>query len=106
MNAVHTLALILVVAAVTQVTRWLPFWLFAGRDLPPWVIRLGKALPPVVMASLVVYCLKAAPFSPPDQAAAALGCAALVAVVQWRGKNTLLSIALGTGLYMVLLRLL
>ena len=63
MNAVHTLALILVVAAVTQVTRWLPFWLFAGRDLPPWVIRLGKALPPAVMASLVVYCLSRALFA-------------------------------------------
>ena len=106
MSATNTLALILVVAAVTQVTRWLPFWLFGGRQPPPWVVRLGKALPPAVMAALVVYCLRAAPFSLPGQAAAALISAALVAVIQWRGENTLISVALGTGLYMLLIRVL
>lgn len=104
MNAIHTLAMILVVAAVTQLTRWLPFWLFGGRRVPGWVNKLGRALPPAIMAALVVYCLKAVPFGALGQAEAALIAVALVALAQWFGKNTLISIALGTALYMVLIR--
>lgn len=106
MNTAYALAMILVVAAVTQLTRWLPFWLFGGRRVPAWVARLGRALPPAIMAALVVYCLKAVPFGSLSQAGAALIAAALVALTQWLGKNTLVSIAAGTAIYMVLIRVL
>ena len=55
----QTLAMILAVAAGTQLTRWLPFWLFPeSREPPPVVTYLGRVLPAAVMGLLVVYCLK------------------------------------------------
>lgn len=105
MSKMNALLMILVVAAVTLFTRWLPFWLFGGKKVPALIKRLGRALPPAIMAALVVYCLKSAPSGTLSMGAAALFSVALVAVVQWFGKNTFISIALGTALYMVLLRM-
>lgn len=86
--------------------RALPFLAFrAGRAMPPWLERLGKALPSAIMAVLVVYCLKdlATDFAAtgPPQVLAVL---AVAATYKWR-HNTLLSIAAGTLLYMLLLPL-
>lgn len=50
---------ILVVAACTFLTRFLPFALFGGgKEVPALVKNLGDLLPPAVIAILVVYCLK------------------------------------------------
>ena len=55
----QTLAMIWAVAAGTQITRWLPFWLFPeNKEPPPVVAYLGRVLPAAVMGLLVVYCLK------------------------------------------------
>ena len=55
----QTLGMILAVAAGTQLTRWLPFWLFPEKKAPPPVVMyLGKVLPPAMMGLLVIYCLK------------------------------------------------
>ena len=55
----QTVAIILAVAAGTQITRWLPFWLFPEKKDPPAVVLyLGRVLPAAVMGLLVVYCLK------------------------------------------------
>ena len=55
----RSLLIILVVAAVTLVTRALPFLLFRNPERTPRaVVYLGKVLPPATMAMLVVYCLK------------------------------------------------
>ena len=106
MNAeLHTLLLILVCAAVTVVVRALPF-LALGRDgrTPAPVRRLGERLPPAIMAILVVYCLRSVEFSALAGWLPALAAgAATVALHLWR-RNTLLSIAGGTVLYMLLLR--
>ena len=59
LSPVQTLGIILAVAAGTQLTRWLPFWLFPEKKAPPPVVTyLGKVLPPAMMGLLVVYCLK------------------------------------------------
>jgi len=89
----------------TMVTRFLPFILFPdGRKAPQFITYLGKALPYSVVAFLVVYCLKgvdlrAFPHGAPE--AAAIGAMALLHV--WR-KDTLLSIAAGTAIYMFLVQ--
>ena len=50
---------ILAVAAGTQLTRWLPFWLFPEKKEPPAIVTyLGRVLPDATMGLLVVYCLK------------------------------------------------
>lgn len=101
----HTLLLILVTALVTIGLRALPFAALGRGGQPPALVRrLGTRLPPAVMAILVVYCLRGMEFSAPagwmPAAAASL---AVVALHLWR-RSTLLSIAGGTVLYMLLLR--
>ena len=59
LTPMQTLAIILAVAAGTQLTRWLPFWLFPENRKPPAAVTyLGRVLPPAMMGLLVVYCLK------------------------------------------------
>ena len=46
----QTLVMILAVAAGTQITRWLPFWLFPEKKEPPPVVTyLGRVLPAAMM---------------------------------------------------------
>ncbi|MBO5918575.1 MAG: AzlD domain-containing protein, partial [Oscillospiraceae bacterium] len=55
----QTLASIAVMAAVTFLTRALPFLLFDRGEHPPRIVLyLGQVLPPAVIAMLIVYCLK------------------------------------------------
>ena len=105
LTPLQTLGIILAVAAGTQLTRWLPFWLFPEKKQPPAVVAyLGKVLPPAMMGLLVVYCLRNIQFSaPPHGAAEILSVAAVALLHRWRG-NVLLSIAGGTALYMVLVQ--
>jgi len=101
----YALTVIAVVAAVTVSTRAVPFLFFGGnRPVPKIVIYLGRALPPAVIAMLVVYCLKdtaitAWPHGLPELIAAA----AVVGLQAWK-KNSLISIFAGTAVYMLLVQ--
>ena len=105
MNA-HSLWIILVVAAVTFLTRAAPFVLFSGSGKTPgWVDYLGKVLPPAVMAMLVVYGVGGSatffqyPYGLPELIAVAV-----TAVLHLWKRNTLLSIGAGTVVYMILVQ--
>lgn len=105
LTGVETLIMILALAAGTQLTRWLPFWLFPEKRRPPAVVLyLGRVLPPAVMGLLVVYCLRSVEFSAPPHGAAEILSVAAVAVLHCWRRNVLLSIAGGTALYMVLVQ--
>ena len=96
--------LIAVMAAVTALTRFLPFAVFRKR-VPAYIAYLGRVLPAAVTGMLVVYCLKdvsftARPFGIPELLAAAC----VVAVQAWK-RNSLASILAGTAAYMALIRL-
>ena len=95
-----------VCALCTAALRAAPFALFrGGREMPPAVRRLAMKLPAAIIAVLVVYCLKGLPDAGGPQAAILLASvAAVVALHLWK-RNTLLSIAGGTLLYMALTRL-
>ena len=105
LTPLETFLIILAISVGTQITRWLPFWLFPEKKEPPAVVAyLGRVLPAAMMGLLVVYCLKgiswtAAPHGVPEL----LAIAAVVLLHRWRG-NVLLSIAGGTALYMVLVQ--
>ena len=92
-------------AAVTVLLRFLPFIIFKGnRETPKIISYLGKYLPYAIMAMLVVYCLKsvsvtAYPFALPEL----IGVLAVALLHVWR-RNTLVSIAGGTVLYMILVQ--
>ena len=93
-----------VVAVCTFITRVLPFALFGRKDPPEWVLYLGRILPPAVIAIMVVYCyrnvtLNVWPFGLPEF----IAMAAVVALHVWK-RNNLISIGVGTVLYMVLIQ--
>ncbi len=100
----RTFLLIFVVVLVTAALRFLPFLVLGNRQTPPFVTYLGKVLPYAIMGMLVVYCLKAisfaaAPYGLPEL----LASAAVVSLHLWK-RNTLLSITVGTVLYMILMQ--
>ncbi len=103
----HALAICAVAALITAALRFAPFLIFRkGKPIPPLVTYLGKVLPFAIMGMLVVYCLKdvrvtAAPYGIPEL----LGCAIVAVLHIWK-RNTLLSIALGTAGYMLMVQFL
>ena len=105
MPDIHALLLVAVVALVTILLRFLPFWVFGEkRATPPLITHLGRVLPYAVMGMLVVYCLKdvtltSSPFGIPE----AIGCTVVAILHLWK-RNTLLSIGAGTLCYMLLVQ--
>lgn len=105
LTPVQTIVTILALAAGTQLTRWLPFWLFPeNREPPALVAFLGHVLPPACMGMLVVYCLKDVQWlSGAHGAPEVIAILAVVLLHRWK-NNFLLSIAGGTALYMFLVQ--
>ena len=105
LDTIHSLIIVAMVALATQITRWTPFLLFSGdKKLPKVVEDLGRLLPPAMMGLLVVYCLRnvditAAPHGLPELIALAV----VTALHLWK-RNVLLSIGVGTALYMLLVQ--
>lgn len=95
-----------VIALVTALTRFLPFLIFGGKKKPPRIVeRLGHLLPCAIMGMLVVYCLKETSFANISGFLPALiACLVVGASYVWK-RNTLVSIALGTVSYMLLVQL-
>ena len=102
-----TLALAIgITALVTAGIRFLPFIVFTnGRKTPAFINYLADKLPYAVMAMLVVYCLKSVSFSSAGGFVPALIGSAVTVGSYILKKNTLLSIILGTVVYMVLVQL-
>lgn len=95
---------IVAVVAGTMVTRFLPFLVFPkGKKAPAFITYLGTVLPYAVIALLVVYCLKDAVFTGFHGLPEAIAIVITVILHKWK-KNTLLSIATGTVIYMFLVQ--
>lgn len=105
MSNTRILIIILVAAACTIATRALPFLLFSGRKEIPRPIRyLGVVLPPAVISLLVIYCLRNISFLQYPNGIPELICVAVVGILHWIKGNNLLSIGIGTVLYMFLIQ--
>ncbi len=106
LNAIETLIIVSVITLGTVITRALPFLCFpASRETPRYIVYLGKVLPYSVIGLLVVYCLKTvnvsvSPFGIPEAAAILL-----IAVLHIWKHNPLISIGIGTAVYMLLIQL-
>lgn len=102
----HSVILIIVMAAVTALLRFLPFVIWNGkRKTPKYILYLGSVLPYAIMGMLVVYCLKgvslvAVPYGIPEF----LGVLIVALLYLWK-RNTLLSIVGGTVAYMFLVQM-
>ena len=98
LTPLQTLLMIAAVALGAILARFLPFVLFPdGREAPPFVTFLGKVLP-------VVYCLKGVSFLRPPFGIPELAASAAVVGLQLRTRKPLLSIVVGTAIYMILLQ--
>lgn len=101
----HDMAIVSVVAFTTLLTRMLPFLLFGGkRKVPRWVNYLGGVLPPAVMAVLVIYCFRNSNWHQLDGFLPPLIAALVVALLHLWKRNNLVSIGVGTVVYMVLIQ--
>lgn len=106
MSDTRAALLIVVVVAVTMLLRFLPFVVFGGgKKTPAYITYLSSVLPYAIMGMLVIYCLRnvslvTAPHGLPELLAASV----VVGLHLWK-KNTLLSIAVGTVVYMILVQI-
>lgn len=100
----YSLLLVLVIAAVTALIRFLPFLVFR-KNTPKVILYLGEVFPYAIMGMLVVYCLRNVSFvSGSHGIPEALAVLLVVLLHKWR-HNTLLSIAAGTVCYMALVQM-
>ena len=105
LTASQTLITVLAVALGCMITRFAPFVIFPDSKEPPEVVTwLGKVLPAAMMGLLVVYSLKGVSLvSPPHGIPEFLAILVIVLLHRWK-HNTLLSIAAGTAVYMLLVQ--
>ena len=105
MSTERILIMIAVSALCTFFLRALPFLAFGGsQKMPDWLDRLGKTLPSAIMAVLIVYCLKDVGSDVVHIGLPKIAAVVIVALsYKWK-HNTLVSIAVGTAGYMILLR--
>ena len=89
----------------TMATRFISFIVFAKSEKPPAIITyLGDMLPAAVMGLLVVYSLKDVSLTQsPNGIPEAIALIILGIIHYWR-RNLLLSIAVGTIVYMFLVQ--
>lgn len=106
MTLTQSILTIAICSVATMLTRFLPFLIFSGKKPAPKIVTyLGNALPGALFGMLIVYCLKdTSLLAPPHAIPEALGIAVTAILHLWK-KQPLLSIAGGTAVYMILIRL-
>lgn len=105
LSAGTSFLIILLVAITTFATRVTPFLVFPkGKEIPKTIQYLGKVLTPAIIGMLVVYCLKSAKILSAPYGIPELIAVVVVAVLHIWKRNNLLSIGVGTVLYMVLIQ--
>lgn len=106
MNNLYALQMILVIALVTALLRFTPFFIFGGnKPVPKYIGYLGRVLPYAIMAMLVVYCLKGISFVKTSFWLPELISTVLVVFLHVAKRNTLFSIIGGTLCYMILIQM-
>ena len=106
MNFIEGIITIGLVAIATMATRFLPFILFkSGMPEGSYLGYVGRAVPPAVFAMLVVYCFRSLSFTSPDGFLPEVIAAAVVIILHLSFRKTLLSVSVGTGLYILLVNL-
>ena len=106
LSVTQALIIIAILAIGTAITRFLPFVFFPNaKAAPRYVHFLGKMLPTAAISLLVVYSFRDVQFlSAPHGLPEIIAIAAVAALHLWK-KNTLLSIAAGTAVYMLLVQI-
>ena len=105
MTNAQILITVALLAFATILTRSLPFLVFSRMKSPPRIVSyLGKALPPAMFALLFVYCLKNVNIlSFPHALPELIAIIVVIGVHLWK-REMLLSIGVGTIVYMYLVQ--
>ncbi|NMA94650.1 MAG: branched-chain amino acid transporter AzlD [Clostridiales bacterium] len=105
LTVVETFIIILMVATGTMITRFLPFVLFktAGAN-NSYIKYLGEVLPYSAIGLLVVYCLKDIEFTTFSYGIVEAIAIICIVIIHNLKRNTLLSIGVGTIVYMILVQ--
>ena len=100
---VYMLGIVAVGFLVNFGLRALPFILFGGKDrtIPAWIDRVSGFISPIIIAALVIYSFAGLAWRMPWPYIAG---AVAVGLQVWK-RNPLLSIVVGTVIYMLLLNL-
>ena len=101
-DSIYSLGAIAAMGVVTFALRATPFVASQWLKKHPMVQRLGHFLPLAIMTLLLIHSALGSIKQNPAGPWAELVAVALVGVLQWRSKNALLSILIGTGVYVLL----
>lgn len=107
----YTVMLIAITAVITFLLRAFPFMVFGGgKQMPERVKRVADLLPAAIMGVLTIYCIKGDLLSLVSgintNVISTFVALIVVALIHIWKRNTLVSIAVGTVIYMVLIRVL
>ena len=102
----HALIIMLVMGGCVLLTRILPVIIFGRSErVPEFILYLGKVIPYTAMGLLIVYCLRDVSILGGTHGVPELiAMAVVVASYLWK-RNTIVSVVLGTAVYMVLLQM-
>ena len=102
----HAIIIIAVMGGVTLATRVLPVLVFGRSEkIPEFILYLGKVIPYTAMGLLIVYCLRDVSVLHGSHGLPELiAMAAVTGSYLWK-RNAILSVIIGTVLYMFLLQM-
>jgi Predicted branched-chain amino acid permeases (azaleucine resistance) len=106
MDNIQALLTIFVIAAATLLTRAIAFILFPSAEkTPKFILYIGKVLPCATFGMLIIYCLKSVSLTVWPSGLPELIAIFATALIQYYKRSLLLSIVVGTVLYMLLIQL-
>lgn len=101
----HAIIVIMVMGLAVLATRIVPVFIFGrGEKVPEFILYLGRVVPYTAMGLLIVYCLRDTPvLEAPHGLPELISLAVVNASYLWK-RNTILSVVIGTALYMFLVQ--
>lgn len=97
----YALITVFVIALITFLLRLVPFIFFpSGKKVPEFIDYIGKMFPYSIIGMLVIYCFQSIKITEAPYGAPEIMAGLLVVVLHVLKRNTLLSIGVGTFVYM------
>ena len=101
----HAMTVVVAMGLAVLATRIVPVLIFGrGEKVPEYILYLGRVVPYTAMGLLIVYCLRDMPvLESPHGLPELISLAAVTVTYLWK-RNTILSVVIGTALYMFLIQ--
>ena len=101
----HAMIVIAVMGLAVLATRIVTVLIFSrGEKVPEFILYLGRVVPYTAMGLLIVYCLRDVPVLEAPHGLPELISLAVVTVTYLWKRNSILSVVIGTVLYMFLVQ--